>query len=172
MDVYQAILSLRAVRHFTDQPLSDDVIKRILQAARWTGSSNNEQSWQFVVVRQRSMLENLAACTYTSHLGRAAMGIIIATPSGSGLFDVGRVAQNMMLAAWGDGVGSCIASFRDAAAACSLLGIPDSFQAAIAISFGYPQEDAPHTIEGRPMKEVLARVGRRPLRELVHWEKW
>jgi nitroreductase len=173
MDTYQTILSLRSIRHFTEQTVPDDVLERILQAARWTGSAKNTQPWQFVVVRDRNMLKDLAVCgAYASHLSGAALGIVLATPPGYALFDAGRVSQNMMLAAWTDGVGSCIASLNDDTKVRALLGIPDNFQAHTAISFGYPQPNAPRTIEGQPMKDVLAYVGRRPLSELVHWEHW
>jgi nitroreductase len=173
MDPYKVILSLRAVRHFTDQPVPDAVIERILQAARWTGSAKNTQPWQFVVVRERASLMALAGFgRYASHLAGAALGIVLATPPGYALFDAGRVAQNMMLAAWTDGVGSCIASFHEEDQARAQLGIPDGFQAHTAISFGYPLTEAPDTIEGQPKAAVLASMGRRPLGELVHWEKW
>jgi nitroreductase len=173
MDAYQLLLSLRAVRHFTGQAVPDEVLERILQAARWTGSAKNTQPWQFVVVRQRESLQRLATFgRYASHLAGAALGIVLATPPGYALFDAGRVTQSMMLAAWADGVGSCIASLSDEAQARALLGIPEGFQAHTALSFGYPQPDAPHTIEGLPMKQVLASTGRRPLAELVHWEHW
>jgi nitroreductase len=173
MDPYRTILSLRSVRHFSGQPLPDGAIQRILQAARWTGSAKNTQPWQFVVVREREMLKALSLCgRFASHLSGAALGIVLATPPGFALFDAGRVSQNMMLAAWADGVVSCIASLQDEARARELLGIPDALQAYTAISFGYPQPDDPHTIEGQPMKAVLASVGRRPLNEMVHWEKW
>jgi nitroreductase len=173
MEAYEAIRSLRAVRHFTEESLPETVIERILQAARWTGSAKNTQPWQFIVVRERQMLQALSTCgAYASHLAGAAMAVIVVTPPGYALFDAGRVTQNMMLAAWTDGVGSCIASFGEEAKARSLLHIPDAYQAHTAVSFGYPQPDAPKTIEGRPRKEVLASTGRRPLNELVHWEQW
>ncbi len=173
MDAYEAILSLRAVRHFTDEPIPENVIQRILQAARWTGSAKNTQPWQFIVVRDRQMLQDLSKCgAYASHLAGAALAVIVVTPPGYAAFDAGRVTQNMMLAAWTDGVGSCIASLGDETQARSLLGIPDTLQGHTAISFGYPQPDAPKTIEGQPRKEVLASIGRRSLSELVHWEKW
>jgi nitroreductase len=126
-----------------------------------------------VIVRNRQTLQQLAAFgRYASHLSGAALGIVLATPPGYALFDAGRVAQNMMLAAWTDGVGSCIASFQDEVQARALLGIPEAFQAHTAISFGYPLPDAPRTIEGQPYEAVLASIGRRPLDELVHWDKW
>ncbi len=173
MDAYESILSLRAVRHYTDERLPEDTIERILQAARWTGSAKNTQPWQFVIVRDRQVLQDLATCgTYASHLAGAAMAVVVATPPGYAIFDAGRVTQNMMLAAWTDGVGSCIASFHEEALVHSLLRIPDNFQSHTAISFGYPLPDAPTTIEGRPRKEVLASIGRHPISKLVHWDQW
>jgi nitroreductase len=173
MDPYQLLISLRAVRHFTEQPLPDDVLDRILHAARWTGSAKNTQPWQFVVVRNRQTLAELATYgRYASHLDGAAAGIVLATPPGYALFDAGRVTQNMMLAAWADGVGSCIATFGEEGKARALLGIPEDYQAHTAISFGYPLPDAPKTIEGLPREQVLASTGRRPLSEMVHWEQW
>ncbi len=173
MDAYQAILTLRAVRQYTDQPLPEEAVNRILQAARWTGSAKNVQPWQFVVVRERPMLKNLSTCgKFASHLAQAALGIVVATPPGFALFDAGRATQDMMLAAWNDGIGSCITSFHDEAKARAFLGIPEQFQAHTGIAFGYPQPGVVPMIEGRPLKEVLATVGRKPLDELVHWEKW
>ena len=173
MQPYQLLLSLRAIRHFTSQAIPDDVLERILQAARWTGSAKNTQPWQFVVVRSRKTLAELAVCGgYASHLSGAALAIVLATPPGFALFDAGRVTQNMMLAAWSDGVGSCIASFGDDAQVRALLGIPEAFLAHTAISFGYPLPSAPQTIEGQPRETVLASIGRRPLGELVHQERW
>jgi nitroreductase len=172
MDPFQLILSLRAVRHFTPQAVPEEVLERILQAARWTGSAKNTQPWQFVVVRKPETLQKLAGFgAYASHLAGAALGVVLATPPGYALFDAGRVTQNMMLAAWASGVGSCIASL-DETKSRALLGIPADFLAHTAISFGYPQADAPRTIEGQPYEKVLASTGRRPLDQMVHWEQW
>jgi nitroreductase len=78
----------------------------------------------------------------------------------------------MMLAAWSLGIGSCIASLHEDTRARAVLGVPGDLETHIAISFGYPLEDAPQEIEGRPREEVLASIGRQPLEKLVHWETW
>jgi nitroreductase len=173
-DAYQILLTCRSIRHFTDAPISDEALKHILQAGRWTGSAKNVQPWHFVVLRKKAPLQQLAACgRYASHLKGAAVGIVIVTPSGSWTdFDAGRTAQNMMLAAWTDGIGSCLASLHDEDRAREILGIPNDLHAKIAISFGYPDKDAPQTIEDRPREDILAHVGRQPLDQLVHWGKW
>ncbi len=173
-DAYDILLSCRSIRHFQETSLPDDALTRILQAGRWTGSAKNVQPWQFVVVRAKETLGQLASCgRYASHLKGAAAAVVIVTSSGNwAVFDAGRAAQNMMLAAWADGIGSCIASLHDEAQARDILRIPEDLQATIAISFGYPLEDAPQTIEGRPREDVLVYIGRQPLDKLTHWEKW
>lgn len=174
MDAYKTLTSLRAVRHFTDQVLSEETLTRILQAGRWTGSAKNVQPWHFIVVRQRETLESLAGCgRFASHLRGAAAAVVIVTEAHSWAgFDAGRAAQNMMLAAWTEGVGSCIATLHDAACTQSILGLPPERQVQAAISFGYPDLTASATIEGQPREKVLANVGRRSLADLVYWEQW
>ncbi len=173
-DAYDAILTCRAVRHFTETPISDDDLQRILQAGRWAGSAKNVQPWHFVVVRNRARLNQLAECgRYASHLRGAALAVVLVTSPGRWVdFDAGRAAQNMMVAAWLLGIGSCIASLHDEDRARGLLGVPGDLQTHIAISFGYPLEDAPQTIEDLPREQVLAHIGRQPLERLVHWEAW
>lgn len=173
METYRAIMTMRSVRHFLVKPVPDPVLHRILEAGRWTGSAKNVQPWQFIVVRNRETLNKLAAFgKFAGHLKGAAAAIVLASHTGwSGTFDVGRAAQNMMLAAWDEGIGSCIASIHDSDRARLLLRVPPEWQM-IAISFGYPQSDAPQTIQGKPREQVLASVGRRPLDELVHEEVW
>lgn len=174
MEAYQIITSLRAVRHFWGQPLSKETLARILQAGRWTGSAKNVQPWRFIVVRKRETLERLAGCgSYASHLWGAIAAVVIVTEAHTwAAFDAGRAAQNMMLAAWTEGVGSCIATLHDAACAQAVLGLPPEWQVQAAISFGYPDPAASATIEGQPREKILASMGRRSLADLVYWEQW
>jgi nitroreductase len=173
-DAYDTILTCRAVRHFTGTPIAAEDVQRILHAGRWAGSAKNVQPWHFLVVTERATLNRLAECgRYASHLRGAAAAVVLVTSPGRWVdFDAGRAAQNMMLAAWSLGIGSCIASLHDEDRARTLLGVPDDLQTHIAISFGYPLEDAPQTIEDLPREQVLAHIGRQPLEQLVHWETW
>src|SRR5438094_1216637 len=173
MDVYRCVRTLRAVRSFRPDALSREAIEHILQAGRWRGSSKNTPPWQFVVVQERATLETLSRCgAYAGHLAGAACGIGIAGEPGAGSFDRGRCAQNMMLAAWNEGIGSCIASLHDEGTARGVLGgVPADHNVRTAISFGYPAPPD-DLIQGRPRTSVLPRLGRRPLHDLVHWEQW
>lgn len=174
MEAYKILTTFRAVRHFTGQPLAEETLTRILQAGRWTGSAKNGQPWHFIVVRQPETLDRLAGCgRYASHLRGAAAAIaIVSETQAPAAFDAGRAAQNMMLAAWAEGVGSCIASLHETACARAVLGLPPERQVQAAISFGYPDPTASPTIEGQPREKILAGLGRRPLADLVYWEQW
>ena len=174
MDAYRAIKTMRAVRQYTDQSVGEEIIARILEAGRWAGSSKNTQPWQFIVVQNRETLNRLAECgRFSSHLRDAAFAIVIVTePTPRADFDSGRAIQNMMLAAWGDGVGSCIASMHREAEAKKILGIPENLKLQQAIAFGYPRPNVTPTIEGKPLPDVLAAMGRKSLDEIVHRERW
>ncbi len=172
MDVNRAIRTMRAVRQFTETKVHDESIKHILEAGRWAGSSKNTQPWRFIVVKSRETLTRLAQCgNYASHLREAAFAIVVVTEPHAE-FDGGRAIQNMMLAAWGHGVASCIATMHREVDAKKVLGIPANLKLQQVVSFGYPRPSVIPTIEGKALKEVLASVGRRPLADLVHHEKW
>jgi nitroreductase len=170
MNVSEAIRLKRAVRKFKDTPLPEKVIHAILNAGRRSQSSKNEQGWNFVVIRDRSTLEALSKTgTYAGHLTGAPMGVAIVTPNPEGkfqdLFDAGQAAAYMQLAAWELGVGSCLASIYEPDLAREILGFPPDWHLRIAISFGYPADEAKLTIAPK-------KGGRRPLEEIVHWDKW
>lgn len=165
MNVQDAIREKRAVRQFHDQPVPDDVIYQILDAGRRSQSSKNTQPWSFVVVRERQMLEALSKTgAYAGHLAGAAFAVVLV---GAGdhrwnHYDLGQASSYLQLAAWELGVGSCIAALQQEDEAKALLGVPAEATAYAALSFGYPAEDFTPAKMG----------GRKPLDEVIHWEKW
>jgi len=165
MDVLQAIRSKHAVRRFSDQPVPDDVIRQILDAGRRSQSSKNTQPWQFMVVRKRETLVALSkAGTYAEHLAGAAFAVILVGAHQSlwNSFDLGQASSYLQLAAWDLGVGSCIATLHKEEEARAILGIPADSGLFLALSMGYPAADWVNAKMG----------GRRPLDEIVRWEKW
>jgi nitroreductase len=108
MDTYQSILSLRSVRQFDlSRRIEEAALHRILQAGRMSGSSKDSQPWWFIVIRDRARLLALAKTgDYAQHLAGAAFAVaIVFDPKFyRGEFDSGRTVQNMMLAAWNDGL--------------------------------------------------------------------
>ncbi|MGI8926380.1 MAG: nitroreductase family protein [Tepidiformaceae bacterium] len=174
LDTYHAIVSKRDTRSFDPRPLPDDLLHRILQAGRMAGSAKAAEPVRFVVLRDAGQRAALAACgRFTPHLLSAPVVIAVVLvpepdqPEGEfaifrGPFDSGRAAQNMMVAAWAEGVASCPASLHDADAARKVLGMPPGHVVANTIAFGFPAGADPTTGQ-RP---------RSPLPEYVHWERW
>ncbi len=165
-DLYHTILSLRTVREFTKEPITDESLDRILEAGRWSGSAKNVQPWHFIVIRNQDVIEQLAKCgNYADHLpGSQVIVAIVCDPAWRAEFDAGRAAQNMMLAAWAEGIGSGIATMHDQACDRQVLGVPEGKDISIVLDFGYPAH--------KPVKGQSANSGRRPKEEIVHNEKW
>jgi nitroreductase len=169
MDTYQTILSIRSVRTFDlSRPIDDAALQRILQAGRMSGSSKDSQPWWFIVIRDRDRLQAVAQTgNYAQHVAGAALAIaIVFDPQFyRGEFDSGRTAQNMMLAAWDDGIGSCLASMHREDECKAVLGVPQELRLQHIISFGYPQP-VEQTIPAAPKRP------RKPLDEIVMQERW
>ena len=103
----------------------------------------------------------MAALAGTS--ARAAV-VLVLVQTRAHAFDAGRCAQSLMLAAWKDGIGSCPGHLPEAAVA-TLLGCPSDLSVNRAIGFGYVDAE-----RAGPAASVARR--RRPLTELVHWNRW
>jgi nitroreductase len=157
MDTYLAVASRREVREYTDAPIPDEIVHRILDAGRLAGSSRNSQQWEFVVVSDK---EALAACVYAPDNVLGAT-LVVAIAGSAFPFDKGRAAQNMMLVAWNEGVGSCPNGISDAEAAERIVG----GSVGIVLSFGYPAK--PRDTSSRSAEEWSANAKRKPLDEVV-----
>jgi nitroreductase len=173
METWQAINSVRVVRTFTDEPAAPEHLEFILNAGRRAGSSKNQQSWAFITIRDRQQLEKLAEVgRYAGHLAGAAVAIALVRPDTSDehqlrsiMWDLGRAAQNMVLAAWELGIGSVPATVYDLALASRLLGLPPDQRCDFLLSFGHPADPSVLTAPNRP-------GGRLPLESIVHEERW
>jgi len=166
---------LRAVRQLRPDPLPEVVLHDILEVARWSGSAGNRQPWEFVVVRDRAMLGRLATIdgAVAGHLATAAVGLaIVIRPEVPDLdaYDEGRLAERVLLAAAAHGVGAAVGHFTgpgDTWAASTeakrLLDIPAERLLRETISLGYPAEH---------LQPTPNPPGRKPLEQLVHWERY
>ncbi len=170
LGTWEAVDSIRVVRQFSDRPISDAALARIMNAARRAGSSKNLQRWAYVVCRDRAHLAELATLgPWAGHLaGRGrrhrpghARSCVTADAPLSVMFDLGRAAQNMVLTAWELGIGSVPATVYEHDRARELLGYPADWHCEYLLSFGYPADESLLTAPKRPGK-------RRALAEIVH----
>ncbi len=140
-EVFDAIRTVLAVREYREEPVPDEVIKRILEAARLTASSMNRQPWHFVLVQDRDHLKELGALVKTGpYIAAAAFAVVVAYQRESrfGVSDASRAVQSMFLAAWSDGVGSNWTGFGGLEGVRAAIGLPDSFEVLCVLPFGYP----------------------------------
>jgi nitroreductase len=167
VDAYLAIVSKREVRAYADRPLPDDAVRRLLEAGRVAGSSRNRQARRFVVLRDRALIERAAQAVYSPDnlLGAPLAVAVVVRGKGPTSFDAGRAAQNMMLAASNDAIGSCPNGVADADALAAVLGTGDDEQVVTVLGFGYPAR--PLDPESRTSDEWIARANRMPFDEVV-----
>jgi nitroreductase len=167
METWLAIASRREVRGYAPAPIPEEIEQRILDAGRLSGSSQNRQQWRFVVVESAEKREPLADLVYTAGNVRGAQLVVAIAVSGKGpvTFDAGRCAQNMLLAAWDEGVGGCPNGMPDADAVAALLGLREGERPAILLTFGYPARSRDPAASSA--EEWSARAGRKPLDELA-----
>lgn len=170
-----AVVAKREVREYADRPVPEDVVTKVLQAGRASGSSKNTQPWRFVVLQDRQHRHDLASAVMAPHnLERCAVAIAVVLLNDRLRFDAGRVAQNMMVAAWSLGVGSCPNSVRpdQQDRMKGDLGVPAEASIATILTLGYPAAGQPRPRPRADPEKVLARIDRLPLERLVHRERF
>jgi nitroreductase len=161
-DPYDLILTLRAVREYQSRPLAEADLAAILEAARWTGSSKNRQDWSFIVVTG-DRLQGLAEHgDFTDPVRRSAATVVLVKEEGGNLFDIGRAAQNIMLAAKAIGVASCPITLHRSADARAYVGAPEGAETRYAVALGYPADHVTPSRFG----------GRKPAAEVVRHERY
>ena len=164
-EAYGLTRRLRAIRSFDPSPIEAADLDAILEAARWTGSSRNSQPWQLIVLTDPQRRADLATCgRFTRPLLAAPIVVaLVGSQDGSG-FDTGRLAQNLMLAAAALGIGSCPVTLHDEEAARRVLGVPPDHRCRYAVALGRRAPAQPSS--------GLIRKGRKPVHELVHWNRF
>jgi len=173
MDTWEAINATRAIRKFADRQLEPEHLLRILNAGRRSGSSKNEQNWDFIVCTDRIHLSRVAEVgPYAGHIAGAAAAVALVVPDPathdapySIMWDLGRAAQNMTLAAWELGIGSVPATVYNQLLARELLGYPADYWCEFLLSFGYP-------LKPEALNWAKRAGGRKPLEAMVHYERW
>ena len=163
MEVFKAIQTVLAVRAYQDKAVPPEVIRRIVEAGRLTGSSMNLQPWHFIVVEKRETLRRLGELARSGrYTADAAFAVVVATEeSRFAVSDGSRAIQSLMLAAWEAGVGSNWVGFQGMDEVKTLLGIPAALDVLAIVPFGYPAQSV-----GRGKKK------RKALAEVAHSERF
>jgi nitroreductase len=113
MEALDAIFTRRSIRRFTSEPVAEDLVRTLLAAAMNAPSAGNEQPWQFIVITERGLLDDLAAYhPYAKMLTDAPLAVLICADlrhqkhEGSWVLDCAAATQNLLLAAHACGLGA------------------------------------------------------------------
>lgn len=164
MDAYQAILTKRDTRQYLPDAVGSEALDRVLQAGRMAGSAKNAQVTRIVVVTDEARRQALAESgDFTAWIHTAPVILVLVAPvEGGRLFDLGRMAQNLMLAAHDLNLATCPVTFHHQDRLRPALDLPDDMEGPMGITLGHPAALDPN----RP------RAPRIPLDDLVHRETW
>lgn len=169
-EMFDRVVGLRVVRSFTPDPIPADEVAAILEAARWTGSSKNRQGWEFIVIDGDQLDVVATAGSFTDPIRNSTTTIALVETTEGNPFDIGRVAQNIMLAAAARGIGSCPITLHDTDRATEVLELPSGLSCRYAIALGYPLDEG--EIQQRAARRAAGMFGRKPMADLTHRQRY
>ena len=159
-EVFEAVRTVLAVREYDGTEVPAEVVRRIAEAGHLTASASNQQPWHFVVVRERENVQKLGSLVRTGpYIRNAQAAVIVAYEKAKGaigISDASRAVQTMILAAWGDGVGSNWTGFSDLEAVRTAFGLPDEYQVIAVMPLGYPKRKPIGKKKRKPFDEVVS----------------
>lgn len=163
MDCISALKTRRSVRAYTGEPISRETLADIIDCGRLAASAVNHQPWEFVVVTDPGQLRAIADITeYGKFIAQAAACVVVLCRDSKYYLEDGcNASQNILVAAHAHGLGGCwVAGDKKPYAGTlrALVGAPEGFKLVSLLALGHPAE--------KPEK------AKRPLSEVLHWEKF
>ena len=170
MDVYEAIVRRKSVRRFKSEEVSEEIISRLLEAARLAPSASNRQEWRFVVVRDTTMRKQMTeAARGQTFVGEAPVVLVCCAETDEHVMacgqlcypiDVAIAIDHITLCTVAEGLGSCwIGAFNEDQVK-ELLGIPSPIRVVGLLPIGYPEDAS------------AVKKKRLPLGDIVKYERW
>ncbi|MGD0794537.1 MAG: nitroreductase family protein [Dehalococcoidales bacterium] len=193
MKVYEATKKRRSVRRFKDRPVPFEVLEKCVNAARLAPSGRNSQVCEYIAINDAAILpgifENIGGSVKLppekggprpEQTARAYIIILInkniepdANQRRMSYYDVGMAAENIMLVALEQGLGSCPVMRYDESALKPILNIPDNFDIALVIVMGYPDESpvaevSTGAVDVKVDEKGVRHVYKRKLADILH----
>ena len=145
MSLLDVVLSRRSIRKYEQKKIPSEVLGKILEAGRKAPSAANRQPWHFIVVTDDAIKLELSKGLFNRHIKKSPVTIVGCADQGFvnrkwSIVDTTIALQNMIIAAWAVGVGSCwVGDFKEEKVR-RLLNIPNKWKVVALISLGYPAE--------------------------------
>jgi nitroreductase len=167
MDVYEAIATRKSVRSYRDEDVPEELLERILAAARIAPSASNRQEWRFVVVRDPATRQQLVqAANGQRFVGQAPVVLACCAETDEGLMPCGHLRYTIDLAiaidhitlcAAAEGLGTCwIGAFSEQRVR-EILGIPRQVRVVALLPLGYPADPSPKAKSRLPLEQIVMR---------------
>ena len=163
MNTIEVLKTRRSIRRYINKPIPDEIIKDIIDCARLAPTANNKQPWLFVVIKDKKLKEKIAELTdYGKFIKQADCCIAVFCEDTKYYLEDGSAAtENILLAAWHYGIGSCwIAGDKKSYAEeiRKILEIPQKYKLVSLISLGYPEKEElkkSQDIKKKTLEEVM-----------------
>jgi len=173
MEVAEVIKKRTSIRNYRTTPVSDSVVKEIIEAATNAPSSGNVQDWEFIIVKNQKTKDNLAEAAFNqTFIAKAPLVIVVCSDinrianvygsRGANLYSVQNTSaaiENMILAAWNKGLGSCWVGAFNEERVKNILILPTNIRPMAIITLGYPLS-------------IPTKPRRRDLKDIIHLDKW
>jgi nitroreductase len=167
MDIYEAISIRKSVRAFKADDVPEDVLTRVLEAARIAPSASNRQEWRFVVVREAKTREQLSLAAHgQAHVRQAPVvlaccaetdGHVMPCGQQSYPIDVAIATTHITLCAAAEGLGTCWIGACSEDKVKEILSIPPAVRVVALMPLGYPQDQSPAVKTRLPMDTIVKR---------------
>jgi nitroreductase len=167
------VRGIRVTRNYLDRPLTDEHMDALIEVARWTGSSKNNQGWSLIVIDDRDQIELLASAGSFTGPFKTAVAVLVPVRSPEGNdFDIGRMAQSIIVTAELLGIGACPITLHKTERANEVLGLTDGNVATWCVSLGYPDIEAEEQSRDERRRSNFIPSGRKSVDEFVKHQRW
>ena len=147
MDIFEALKSRRSIRRFEDKPVPEELVKKIIEAGQWAPSACNRQDWKFIVIDDKEVREQITKNTSAYFVGKAPLLIMVLYSNRTDnleyndhLLSAAMAIQNMQLAAYSLGLGSCCVNNLPVKSKLrKILNIPRHYDPVSLLCLGFPK---------------------------------
>ncbi len=163
MDVFECVSTLSSIRSYIRKEAPEEVVKEVLEAGRLAPSAHNDQPWEFILIRDKSVLSDLERyCMSGGFISQVSFAVVVLTDPSSKWHEIDgtRAVQNMVLTAWSRKLGSCWIGRLDREGLMEYLDVPPSLHVLTVLPFGYFDERLPGAGKNRKDPEDVFHLNR------------
>jgi nitroreductase len=153
----------RTIRSFQDKEIPDEKINMILEAGRFSPSASNRQPWNFIVIKNKEILEQISKAAYygkfikTAPIAIAIVGKMNQSPKWY-VIDTSLVSMSMMLMAWSLNIGTCWIGALNREKAKQILGLGKNDYLLTVLPMGYIQGNIPNPTPRKSLEKIKKEI--------------